>query len=527
MRSEIHGHKHRENDNHKVQLSSAVASQMRSLVSNLPAPRYKSSFERKQSGSTDNLGYNRTYQPQNHVNYSSTRIEGRIAANQDSYRGFVGTSELKREHNSSMEKPTYQMAYSGSSNYLNFAHKPDLIDNSYRRINRSNVLRESFANHIGTSRLLAVSRSNEFENYRAPKQGGISSNSGMHYNLLWNERSSRAEPKDLQPKQSMGRYLNSKERLEVHKNSSGLVNQSGERTDRAANKISQDKFLKSGERRLQLDRPNQVDQKLKTMLNDNVLKRAKEFLGSISKEDLSRPFSQGRNVSPLNIKVPEKPIERQIEVPKGASQPTKEYINLGNVVGVLEKQAKEEFPLMRRIKLTKIIEKIGSQKTSDTTEKDIIAMFTDLNKHDHDLLAELIAKLVHYKGAYESLKSKLAVPGIPAARKDQEGPSQGVHIGKNFFKSQVRKNLAPSFKQEALQKKGKHTLDNLEDNLNEIMEQDFSENFLSGDLTAKPYEFKYEKKGSKSVNGEKTKLMFEIDNDNDSILADLQNLTKE
>ena len=507
-------------DKSKVQLSSAVASQMRSLVGDMQTLRQKCSVDRKQPGSSDNVAFHKSYQPQNVASLSSTRIENRLAPNPSAstYRNISSAYEQKREQSSSIDKVKAPVPISTSSKYLNFAQKHEPKESSYRRVNRSNILRDSFAHQVGsnTSRVLALARSSEFE----PKPA-ITSSTGMYYNMLWHERSNRVhDMKEPQQNSGLGRYKSSRERLDYYR--------SRPEFERQAPNHSRDVPIGSSDKNGHEDKPNLVDKKLKSLLNDSVLLRAKAFLNSKSRDEIALHINNGVSVSPLNLRVSDKPGENPNEIAKLPPSTSRDYLNLASYKEP-PKPFNEEQPLMRRIKLAKTIDKITYKaKANERIEKDILAMFSETHKQDGDLLTELVSKLIHYKSAYEGLKTKIGLPiGQFVAPSEKVKTEQSQEFKKVEVNKGVQKNnLMPLFNQ-VVHKKGKLQPDTLEGGLDKILEQEISENFLSGDLTAKHCNYRNEKKTSRSVNGEKTKLFFDLDNDAVSILADLENFTKD
>ncbi len=329
--------------------------------------------------------------------------------------------ELARRFPEPKRDPVGASPLKSSSQCLLLAqHHPTDLDATHRRSNRSNILRESlsrqFLNHAVSKRLDVTK-----EETKSPKRK--TSDSHQYYNILWNERSTKAaQEREKYCSHVLERVQASKEKASrpaanprdpKSRSSSLKVEDAPNRADRppklpevrdALNKTSDAQAsqqllerpdaLEAG--RVRLAQSRDAPEKRQTDRDYPLLKLSSKVACAGTNAYLQQAHSKGlAKASPplaINNIYDEKHLKLYSKI-NSSAQPAPG----------LPDPAPEQ-ALLRKTRLSRLVDKIDpANNDSRKLQTEILQLLREA-RHEDQLVEELVRKAVNYKCAYERLK---------------------------------------------------------------------------------------------------------------------------
>lgn len=381
-------------------------------------------------------------------------------------------------------------------------------ESSRRAVNRSNILRGSLAQQISfnPSKGLNLSKGGEIDT-----RANRSVNTSQYFTMLWNHRSIKAaELKSKHENRPAGVAERSTDMpIDGHRTGS---------RDRLAG--SNTGYLIAGDRR-GVHHSNIDDVK-----NASVLERAKalvnskpEFGGNLQKFANKTYESRATNYAD----------NRALGLRHYPGQ-SREFMARSSQDLNNSKPKIADAPVIKKIKLSKFIDEIGVDgRPNHLVKRDMLSTYFDGNI-DRELVVELVSKVVQYKLAFENKNRNQVEVHKHDSRKNSpklvlENRKSSIDIFQQQKTPNLKANLMPLFNKTVSKKRRDILMDNKDGNM--IAERsENSDIFFTGDLIACQRYAVCDNKQSLSQNGDVTRPRFDIDDDDASLLVELENAMK-
>lgn len=462
--------------------------------------------QRSHIGSAGDRGqYNKGY-----LNVSDCRVDSQTIAK-------PGNTAERRHVESPVQyfksKEIYNLP--SSNNNSNYGARPDGGDSSRRGINRSNILRGSLAQQITQNAAKALNSNKVSE---IDTRANRSVNTSQYFTMLWNHRSIKAA--ELRSKHE------SKPSMKIEKSPERLVSNGYRPGSRDSLAKSRNGYLLPADKATIGERPEESKHvsvlerakalvNVKTDFNDNLQRFASKT--HETRETRVAGYLEQRG---LGFKAQQNRSRDQ------ASRGSQDQLNVSKPVF-------EETSVLKRIRLSKMLDDIGKDgRPNHLVQREILGSFFE-GKLEKELVSELVSKVVQYKLAFEGLNKGNA--GKTEINKDngrnQVQMVKATHkASMDFFQQQKtpnpKTNLMPLFNKTVTKKRKDMLLDN-SDGGNMIAERsENSDIFFTGDLVACQKDQRLENKQSLSQNGDITRPRFDIDDDDASLLVELEHAMK-